>query len=791
MALGDSTIAIESLSQRLRGKKYASDLAAFLFEALLDGHDASSAGYFLRAAQILRNAVLGGEDVTEVVSRLPSLVKVAESIFGSAHMAQRTFLGNPRSFLQEYVGNKLDLIFKFNSRIRIYRVGASTDNYSIRLNHNMASAFAERVLAISEPPYEGLPDTSCLILRAERVLKAFEADQAVLSWYRDELGLGPVVPETYTWHIGAEGLVTDLSDMRTADLLALSFDLGARQATSPSNHERLQCNHLLLRLVDLLLECGYANTIYQGLHTLITGSEAPRPLEDLRTASRTSIRTNVDSPGQSYIVRQSSDGASAVVSYDTAENLFYDLDGAFLPAGFQSEAWAYCADDARALEVVSGWTKAVEQLRPSSVYLLGGSGTGKDLLARSIHTASQPTGKFVNFRPRNDPEVTHSMLEGAEAGSYTGVKEKKALPEIAAGGSVFFDEFLNYLPSDLAASVLMAGTIADLLDGREISTHKQRKWKPRALLIFSGDPEIVDPFFQTPQGAHWDRRGKVHIRVPKWDDLTHRSRIIIIRSLLLRALAEKGFSQGVIALSVIRELIANAGNLRGNGGKLRNALLAAMCSDGAGAINTDDLATQLADMQLTHSHWAAFPDRVVRMGPQSRFGERLSPTEAIVRLIAECFNSLGDMRCEGCIDEIPLREAAEVLATADEVLDFHYLLLAAVRHARPAADDTYRSRPMRVQQHFRNKMPYELLVNRTHQVAGREATPNDLFVHGRNSQKHPLGGLLLQHVTRRAAELQSKVERIGLAYPPFFHYVPYWGDALDIKRTRHHEEPRD
>jgi DNA-binding NtrC family response regulator len=85
----------------------------------------------------------------------------------------------------------------------------------------------------------------------------------------------------------------------------------------------------------------------------------------------------------------------------------------------------------------------------STVLLLGESGTGKDLLARSIHNWSGRRNR--TFKPVNcvalSEELLASELFGHEKGSFTGASsQKRGILEVADGGTVFLDEIGDMKP---------------------------------------------------------------------------------------------------------------------------------------------------------------------------------------------------------------------------------------------------------------------------------------------------------------------------------------------------------
>ncbi len=107
----------------------------------------------------------------------------------------------------------------------------------------------------------------------------------------------------------------------------------------------------------------------------------------------------------------------------------------------------------------------------ASVMLLGASGTGKELLARGLHDASERRHKpFVAINCGAIPEnLLESELFGYEKGAFTGaIKTTEGKVELAHGGTLFLDE-VGDIPLPLQVKLLrfLQERVVERIGGRK------------------------------------------------------------------------------------------------------------------------------------------------------------------------------------------------------------------------------------------------------------------------------------------------------------------------------------
>ena len=93
----------------------------------------------------------------------------------------------------------------------------------------------------------------------------------------------------------------------------------------------------------------------------------------------------------------------------------------------------------------------------TTILIQGATGTGKELVARSIHKNSSRKGEMISINCSAIPaELLESELFGYEKGAFTGAeKTRQGRFEMASGGTLFLDE-IGDMPLPLQAKLLRA-----------------------------------------------------------------------------------------------------------------------------------------------------------------------------------------------------------------------------------------------------------------------------------------------------------------------------------------------
>ncbi|MDR1604017.1 MAG: sigma 54-interacting transcriptional regulator [Gracilibacteraceae bacterium] len=137
------------------------------------------------------------------------------------------------------------------------------------------------------------------------------------------------------------------------------------------------------------------------------------------------------------------------------------------------------------------WKKVDEAVRkiashPTSVLILGDTGTGKEVVARAIHRRSGRPGHFVPVNCGAVPrELLASELFGYEGGAFTGARSAGAAGkmEYAEGGTLFLDE-IGEMPPDM--QVVLLRVLQEQAVTR-LGSHKTRKLNVRVIAATNQD----------------------------------------------------------------------------------------------------------------------------------------------------------------------------------------------------------------------------------------------------------------------------------------------------------------
>lgn len=160
--------------------------------------------------------------------------------------------------------------------------------------------------------------------------------------------------------------------------------------------------------------------------------------------------------------------------------------------------------------------KLIKKIKKMSLFdhnilIYGETGTGKEVLAQSIHNCS--IRKNQPFIAQNCAAVPENLLEsiffGTEKGSFTGALDKPGLFEQADGGTLLLDE-LNSLPIYLQAKLLRV-----LQEGyvRRIGSDEEKKVDVRVISTINEDPmELIKKGLLREDLFY--RIGPFYVRIP-------------------------------------------------------------------------------------------------------------------------------------------------------------------------------------------------------------------------------------------------------------------------------------
>jgi DNA-binding NtrC family response regulator len=259
--------------------------------------------------------------------------------------------------------------------------------------------------------------------------------------------------------------------------------------------------------------------------------------------------------------------------------------------------------------------RLIEMVAPStaSVLITGASGTGKELVARTIHELSPRREKpFVAINCAAIPEtLIESEIFGHEKGSFTGAMERRTgCFELAEGGTLLLDE-IGEMPVATQAKLL-----------RVLEDHKLRRLGSR--VETSVDVRVLAATNKVPEDAvaRGELRSDVYYRLnvfnvhmPPLRD--HKEDIPELVQLLLSEMSAK-HSRKVVAVSEAVMNVFNSFSWPGNVRELRNTLERAVIVCDGSVVETRHLPPGFG--QTTVRTAASDPD-AVRLGVGTTVGE--------------------------------------------------------------------------------------------------------------------------------------------------------------------------
>jgi DNA-binding NtrC family response regulator len=245
--------------------------------------------------------------------------------------------------------------------------------------------------------------------------------------------------------------------------------------------------------------------------------------------------------------------------------------------------------------VMIGLYKEIARVAPtrSTILIIGESGAGKELVARSIHQHStRSTGSFVAV---NCGALTETLLEaelfGHVRGAFTGaVNDRKGLWEEAAGGTLFLDEVGETSPA-LQVKLLRALQEGEV---RRVGASRTTQVDARILAATNRNLEQDVKAGKFREDLFY-RLSVVTLRVPALKE--RRTDIpLLAERFLAMVLDREGHKQLTLSEETIRTLVAY--NWPGNVRELESAIEYAVLHARGHAIAPEDLPEKLQSAQV-------------------------------------------------------------------------------------------------------------------------------------------------------------------------------------------------
>lgn len=219
----------------------------------------------------------------------------------------------------------------------------------------------------------------------------------------------------------------------------------------------------------------------------------------------------------------------------------------------------------------------------STVLIYGETGTGKELVAESIHTCS--TRKSQPFVAQNCAAIPATLLEGiffgTEKGSYTGAESKKGLFEMADKGTLFLDE-INSMDFSIQAKILK---VIEEKKVRRIGGTKDIHIDVKIVCAMNENPLEVLKKGRIREDLFY-RIGVVQIKIPPLRERRDDIRLLI--SHFIRHFNQE-HGRNITGLSALAQNAFETNRWRGNVRELKNTIESAFNNESGNVITIKSL----------------------------------------------------------------------------------------------------------------------------------------------------------------------------------------------------------
>ncbi len=221
----------------------------------------------------------------------------------------------------------------------------------------------------------------------------------------------------------------------------------------------------------------------------------------------------------------------------------------------------------------------------SNVLITGDSGTGKELIARAVHEASNRTGEFVAVNCSAIPaELVESELFGHTGQAFTGAKTARVgLFESATNGTLFLDE-IGELP--LAVQPKLLRVLQENMI-RRIGDNREKSVNVRLIAATNRDLETAVAEGTFRDDLYW-RLNVIHLHVPPL-----RERIFDIPLLIEHFLHKYRRDGMTLAISAEALAILTAYSWNGNVRELENTMERAVALARGAILTPEDLPERI------------------------------------------------------------------------------------------------------------------------------------------------------------------------------------------------------